>query len=82
LAWNSSPSSSTGTRTTSAGDRSHDAGPRVRSDLSLHVLGDGLRRALREVEQKLATPAEDSAEEARHGEDDVTMRDWLEHFLL
>ncbi len=32
--------------------------------------------------QKLAALAEDSAEEARHGEDDVTMRDWLEHFLL
>jgi len=46
------------------------------------VLGDGLRRALREIEKKLATPAEDSAEEARHGEDDVTMRDRLEHFLL
>ena len=55
---------------------------RVRSDLSLHVLGDGLRRALREVEQELAALAEDSAEEARHGEDDVTMRDRLEHFLL
>jgi hypothetical protein len=50
--------------------------------LSLHVLGDGLRRALREVEKKLAALAEDSAQEARHGEDDVTMRDRLEHFLL
>jgi len=65
-----------------AGDRDHDAGPRVRSDLSLHVLGDGLRRALREVEKKLAALAEDSAEEARHGEDNVTVRDRLEHFLL
>ena len=65
-----------------AGDGDHDAGPRVRSDLSLHVLGDGLRRALREVEKKLAALAEDSAQEARHGEDDVTMRDRLEHFLL
>ncbi len=65
-----------------AGDGDHDAGPRLRSDLSLHVLGDGLRRALREIEKELATPAEDSAEEARHGEDDVTMRDRLEHFLL
>jgi hypothetical protein len=65
-----------------AGDGDHDAGPRVRSDLSLHVLGDGLRRALREIEKKLAALAKDSAEEARHGEDDVTMRDRLEHFLL
>jgi hypothetical protein len=64
------------------GDRDHDAGPRLRSELSLHVLGDGLRRALGEVEKKLATLAEDSAKQARHGEDDVTMRDWLEHFLL
>jgi len=42
----------------------------------------GLRAALREVEQKLSPLSEDSAQEARHGEDDVTMRDRLEHFLL
>src|SRR5712691_6821030 len=36
----------------------------------------------RRIEKELATPAEDSAEEARHGEDDVAMRDRLGHFLL
>jgi len=50
--------------------------------MPLHVLGEGLRRALREIEKKLAALPEDSAEEARHGEDNVTMRDRLEHFLL
>ena len=37
------------------------------------------RAALREVEQELSPLAEDSTQEARHGEDDVTMRDRLEH---
>jgi len=37
---------------------------------------------LREVEQKLPPLPEDPAQEARHGEDNVTMRDGLEHFLL
>lgn len=44
--------------------------------------GNGLRRALPEIEKDLATPAKDTAEEAWHGEDDVTMWDQLEHFLL
>jgi hypothetical protein len=47
-----------------------------------NVLGDGLRRALREVEKKLPALADDPPQEARHGEDNVTMRDRLEHFLL
>ena len=41
-----------------------------------------LRRALHEIEKELASPAEDSAEEAWHGEDNMTMRNRLEHFLL
>ena len=59
-----------------------DAGPSVRADSSPHVLGDGLGGALREVEEKLPTLAEDPAQEARHGEDDMTMRNGLEHLLL
>jgi hypothetical protein len=54
----------------------------VRSDPCPHVLGEGLRAALREVEQKLSPFSEDPAQEARHGEDDMTMRDGLEHFSL
>ena len=41
-------------KVTRAGDRDHDARPRVRSDLSPHVLGEGLGAALRQVEQKLS----------------------------
>jgi hypothetical protein len=63
------------------GDGDHDAGPRVRSNLCSQLLGEGLRAALREVEQKLPPLPEDSAQEARHGEDDMTMRDVLEHLF-
>ena len=62
-----------------------DAGPSVRPEVSPHVLdvlGEGIGGALREVEQKLPPLPEDPAQEARHGEDNVTMRDGLEHFLL
>jgi hypothetical protein len=64
------------------GDGDDDAGPSVRADLSAHVLGDGLGGALGEVEQKLPPSAEDPAQEAWHGEDDMTMGNGLEHFLL
>jgi hypothetical protein len=65
------------------GDRHDDAGPSVRSHPYPHVLGEGLRGALREVEQKLSPLSEDPAQEARHGgENDVSMRDGLEHFFL
>jgi hypothetical protein len=37
---------------------------------------------LREVEQKLSPLSEDSAQEARHGEDNMPVRHGLEHFLL
>src|SRR6266581_7857992 len=69
-------------KVTRAGDRDHDARARVRSDLSPHVLGEGLGAALGQVEQKLSPLAEDPAQEARHGEDDMTMRHGLEHFLM
>jgi hypothetical protein len=59
-----------------------DARPSVRSHPYPHVLGEGLRGALREVEQKLSSPSEDPAQEARHGENDLSMRDGLEHFFL
>ena len=64
-------------KVTRAGDRDHDARPRVRSDLSPHVLGEGLGAALRQVEQKHSSLPEDPAQEARHGEDDMTMRHGL-----
>jgi hypothetical protein len=62
-------------------DGDHDPGPPVRSQLSPHVLGDGLRAALRQVEQELSPLAKDPTQEARHGEDDVTMREGLEHLF-
>jgi hypothetical protein len=37
---------------------------------------------LREVEQKLSPLSEDSAQKARHGEDNMPVRHGLEHFLL
>ena len=64
------------------GDGDDDSRPSVRADSSPHVLGDGLGGALGEVEQKLPPLAEDPAQEAGHGEDDMTMRDGLEHLLL
>ena len=63
-------------------DGDDGAGPSVRSELSLHVLGEGLGGALREVEQKLSPLSEDPAEEAQHGDNDVSMRDGRKHFLL
>ena len=64
------------------GDRHHHAGPSVRDDPCPHVLGEGLRAALREVGEKLSPLSEDPAQEMRHGEDDTTLRDGLEHFSL
>jgi len=63
------------------GDGDDDSGPSVRTELLAHVLGDGLGGALRKVEQELAPLAEDPAHEARHGEDDVPMRNGLEDLL-
>jgi hypothetical protein len=65
-----------------SGDGHDDAGPSVRAERPPHVLGYGLRGALREVEQQLPPLAEDPAQEARHGEDDVAMWNGREHFLL
>jgi hypothetical protein len=62
-------------------DADHDTGPAVRSPLSPDVLGDGFRAALRQLEQQLSPLAEDSTQEARHGQDNVTMRDGLEHLF-
>ena len=64
------------------GNGDDDSGPSVRTELLAHVLGDGLGGALREVEEELAPLAEDPAQEAWHGEDDMPMRDGLEDLLL
>jgi len=64
------------------GDGHDGAGPSVRAEPSPHVLGDGLGGALGEVEQKLPPLAEDPAQEARHREDDMPMRNGREHLLL
>jgi hypothetical protein len=64
------------------GDRHHDAGPGLRSELSADELGECLGGALGEVEQKLPSLPEDPAQEARHGGEDMTMRNGREHFLL
>jgi hypothetical protein len=53
---------------TACGDRDHDPGPGLRSEVSSHVLGEGLRGTLGKVEQKLTALAEDPAQEAGHGE--------------
>lgn len=45
------------------------------------MLGDGLRRALREVAKKLAALAEDSAEESRHGKNDMIKAFMFLHIL-
>jgi hypothetical protein len=56
--------------------------PSVRSDSCPHVLGESRSTALREVEQKLTPLSEDPAQEARHPENNMTVRHGLEHFLL
>ena len=64
------------------GNGDDDSGPAVWAEPSADVLGDGLGGALRQVEEELPTLAEDAAQEARHGEDDVPMRNGREHLLL
>jgi hypothetical protein len=64
------------------GDGDDDSRPAVSVEPSSDVLGDGFAGALRQIEEELSSLAEDAAQEARHGEDDVTMRNGLEHFLL
>jgi hypothetical protein len=63
------------------GDRHHDAATSLRAEVSSHVLGKGLGGAPEEVEEKLAALAEDPAPEARHGEDEMTMRDGREDLV-
>ena len=63
-------------------DGDDDSGPAVLGEPSPDVLSDGLGGALREVEEELSTLPEDHPQEARHGEDDVPMRNGREHLLL
>jgi hypothetical protein len=67
---------------TGCGDRNHDAGPGLCSEVSSHGLGEGLGGALGEVEQKLPPLTEEPAQKARHGEDEMAMGDGREDFLL
>ena len=46
------------------------------------VLDNGLGGTLGEVEEKLSTLAEDPAQEAGHGEDDMTMGNGREHLFM
>ena len=46
------------------------------------VLGDGLGGGAGEVEEELSALAEERSQEARHGEDEVAMRNGREHLLL
>ena len=64
------------------GDRDHDTGPSVRTEVSSHVLGEGLGGALGEIEEQLSALSEDPAQETRHGDDDMTMRDGGEDLLI
>ena len=63
------------------GDRDHDPGPGVGSDLPPHVLAECLRAALRQIEKKLAAPPEQRTQEPWHGQHDVSVRDGLEHLF-
>ena len=63
-------------------DGDDDSRPPVRAEPSLDVLGDGVGRALGEVEEELPTLAEDPAQEAGHREHDVATRHGREHPLL
>ncbi len=63
-------------------DRDHDAGPSLGSEVSSHVLGKGCGRALGEVEEKLPALSEEPAQEAGHGEDEMTMGDGREDLVL
>jgi len=65
-----------------AGSGDDDARPRIDSDLSLEVLAERLRAALRKVDQQLSPPAEHPSLQPRHGENDVSMRDGRKHLLL
>jgi len=51
-----------------AGDRDHDPGPCVGSQLSPHVLAECLRTALREIEQQLPPFPEYASQQPGHGE--------------
>jgi hypothetical protein len=63
-----------------------DGDDEARPNLFTQALADGLGYGLRPREgqlvQQLAALAEERPQEARHGENDVTMRDGCEHFLL
>ena len=62
------------------GDRHDDAGSSVCADLSPHVFGDRLGGALGQVEEQLPPLGKDPAQEARHGENEMTMRNGIEDF--
>jgi hypothetical protein len=57
---------------TGGGDGGDDSRPAVRAEPPSDVLGDGLGRALGEVEEKLSTLAEDPPQEAGHREPSTT----------
>jgi len=62
-------------------DGDHDPGPRVGTQLAPHVLAERLRAGLGQIAKKLSPLPKDPTEQAWHGEDNVTMRDGLEHLF-
>jgi len=62
-------------------DGDHDPGPRVGTHLPAHVLAERLRAAMGQIEKKLSPLPKDPTEQARHGEDNMTVRDGLELLL-
>jgi hypothetical protein len=64
------------------GDGDDDAGPAVWTESCPDERRDGLGGALGEVEEKLPALPEDPPQEARHGEDEVAMRNGREHLFL
>jgi hypothetical protein len=59
----------------------HDPGPRKGTQLPAHVLAECLGAAMGQLAKKLSPLPKDPTEQAWHGEDNVTMRDGLEHRL-
>src|SRR6266545_2572551 len=61
--------------------RAHDPGPGVGARLSPHVLAECLRTALPEIEQQLPPFPEYASPQPGHGEDDLAVRNGLEHLF-
>lgn len=69
-------------RVPGGGDGDDDSRPAVVAEPFADALGEGLGGALREVEEEFSSLPEDAPQEAWHGQDNVTARNWREHLFL